>query len=221
MKKLQYTLHDPSVGASEAPPLYLGTSYAELCQTIRTCFNNAPTPSKGRKILVLDGPSASGKSVLGKRLSKEMKVPLVPMDDFFLPFAMRSKERLNEVGGNLHYERFKEEVILPARQSQLPFSYRPFDCQTGQFLAPICIPEHPCLIIEGVYSLHANFDSYASLAILLCAGKELQKERILARESPAKAQQYFARWIPLEEPYFKDGGLKKRVDLYLKTNFMD
>ena len=38
------------------------------------------------------------------------------MDDFFLPMELRTAERLEEPGGNVHYERFSAEVDVYKRQ---------------------------------------------------------------------------------------------------------
>lgn len=51
----------------------------------------------------------------------------IHMDDFFLPLEMRTPQRLQQPGGNVHYERFLETVLKPLSLQQTVF-YQPFDC---------------------------------------------------------------------------------------------
>lgn len=216
--RIQYILDVPNKGASKTPPLYAGRDVHQLVSRIVRFFKDTDEPSSGRKILVLEGPAASGKSILAQRLSLALEAPLVSMDDFFLPFDMRTEDRFREVGGNIHYERFAEEIIAPATASQDGFYYRPFDCQTGQYASPIEVQSSPFLIVEGVYSLHQRFRHYWTTALLLGVDLGLQRERILQRETAAGARNYFDRWLPLEKPYFQDPKLQERVDLNLMSS---
>ena len=63
-------------------------------------------------IIAIDGRAASGKSTLAQQLGELLDADVIHMDDFFLPPSLRTKERLSEPGGNVHYERFAEEVPL-------------------------------------------------------------------------------------------------------------
>ncbi|MDE7100629.1 MAG: (d)CMP kinase, partial [Anaeroplasmataceae bacterium] len=62
-------------------------------------------------VIVIDGMSASGKSTLALKLANALDANLIHMDDFFLPKELRTLNRYQEAGGNIHYERFKEEVV--------------------------------------------------------------------------------------------------------------
>ena len=62
-------------------------------------------------IIAIDGMTASGKSTLAEELSQIYNSPIFHADDFFLPMELRTEERLNEPGGNIHYERMKKEII--------------------------------------------------------------------------------------------------------------
>lgn len=64
-------------------------------------------------LIAIDGMSASGKTTLGYYLQELFSGNLFHMDDFFLRENQRTPERLAEVGGNIDYERFKREVIIP------------------------------------------------------------------------------------------------------------
>ena len=60
--------------------------------------------------IAIDGNCASGKSTLGECLRQIYDANLFHMDDYFLPFARKTPERLAEPGGNVDYERFWAEV---------------------------------------------------------------------------------------------------------------
>ena len=60
--------------------------------------------------VAIDGNCAAGKSTLGALLQEVYGANLFHMDDYFLPFACKTPERLAEPGGNVDYERFREEV---------------------------------------------------------------------------------------------------------------
>ena len=70
---------------------------------------------QGKILIAVDGNAASGKSTLAARLSAyfapQCSVNVFHMDDFFLPPTLRTPERLGEPGGNVHYERFLDEVL--------------------------------------------------------------------------------------------------------------
>ena len=75
---------------------------------------------KKGEIICLIGPSGSGKSTCAKLISDIYGYPIVHMDDFFLQKEQRTIERLNEIGGNIDYERFNKEVVLPVLNKLRP-----------------------------------------------------------------------------------------------------
>ena len=68
---------------------------------------------KDRILIGIDGRTGSGKSSLAKKLAEEFFCNLFHMDDFFLQGFQRTEERRKEIGGNVDYERFQREVLLP------------------------------------------------------------------------------------------------------------
>ena len=123
------------------------------------------------------------------------------MDDFFLQPHQRTPERFSEPGGNVDYERFKKEVLLPLR-SRKPFSYRPFSCSTMTLDEPVAvIPKRLC-IVEGAYSMHPTLADDYDGSVFLQIQPELQAERILKRNGPVMQQRFLKEWIPLEKRYF-------------------
>ena len=165
-------------------------------------------------IVAIDGRSASGKTTLSKRLEKKYDCTVFHMDDFFLQPHQRTKERLAEVGGNFDRERFLEEVLLPLKTGAT-IKYRRFDCSTMALEKEIRILPKPLVIIEGVYSMHPDLSKYYDFSLFLDISPDLQKKRILQRNSPQKAERFFAEWIPMENRYFEATRVSERCHMKL------
>ena len=158
-------------------------------------------------IIAVDGRAASGKSTLAEQLSELLGADVIHMDDFFLPTELRSEERLTEPGGNVHYERFCEEV-LPYLNSPEMFSYRIFDCSRMDYNGERAIRNTQFRIVEGSYSHHLRFGKYADLFVFSDVDEEEQLRRIRLRNGEEKAQMFAMKWIPMEERYFAAFGIK-------------
>lgn len=51
----------------------------------------AQLPKKPRLLITIDGPCGSGKSTLADALSDALNTPIIRMDDFFLPHALKRR----------------------------------------------------------------------------------------------------------------------------------
>jgi len=89
-------------------------------------------------IVAIDGSCTAGKSTLALALAGEYDCNLIHMDDFFLRPEQRTPERLAETGGNVDYERFLSEVLIPLKAGEA-FSYRPYDCSTGSLKQEVAV----------------------------------------------------------------------------------
>ena len=167
-------------------------------------------------IIAIDGNSSAGKSTLGQRLALDLKANLYQMDDFFLRPEQRTPERLEEVGGNVDYERFEKEVLAQILTNQ-DFSYRPYDCQIGDFLAPKFFKPNKIHIVEGSYSQHPLFADSYDFRIFIKTDYKMQKKRILERNGQFLYQRFIDEWIPKENAYFSAFGTEKRADFIIKT----
>ena len=151
-------------------------------------------------ILAIDGQCTSGKTTLAARLADCYDCNVFHMDDFFLRPEQRTPERFAEVGGNVDYERFREEVLLPL-QTGKPFSYRPFDCGTFALADPVTVTPKKLSSVEGTYSHHPYFGDPYDLKLRLTVDPQTQRQRILQRPAFLH-QRFFDVWIPMENAYF-------------------
>ena len=115
----------------------------------------------GCGVIAMDGRAAAGKTTLAEELAVTLGGAVVHMDDFFLPGELRTPERLTAPGGNVHAERFAEEVLPFLRRGEA-FRYRRFDCHRMDYNGWVEIPPVPVIIVEGAYSQHPRFGGYRS-----------------------------------------------------------
>lgn len=179
--------------------------YARIASDLRAAMGREDE----RPILVaVDGPCASGKTTLADMLAREFDCNLFHMDDFFLRPEQRTPERLLEVGGNVDYERFRDEVLTPVLERR-PFSYRVYDCGLQRLTDVVEVPVKRINLVEGSYSRHPYFGSCYSLAYCLSVGEEEQRRRILARNGPAMLKRFEEEWIPKENAYFSKFNIRE------------
>ena len=165
-------------------------------------------------LLAIDGRCASGKTTVAEKMKHQSGYEVIHMDDFFLRPEQRTEERLATPGGNIDYERFIEEVIKPIEKGE-KFSYRPYDCQTRSMKEPITINPDKNIIVEGVYSCHPKLWEYYDIHAFVDVEKEVQRERIMARNGEEGWERFENMWIPLEETYFSAYNIKERCEMIL------
>jgi uridine kinase len=167
--------------------------------------------SKMTVIVAIDGNSASGKTALAKNLSEKFDCNVFHMDNFFLQKHQRTSKRLEEIGGNIDYERFFNEVLLGI-MSEKEFSYQLYNCKTQQLEEEIKVKPKNLTIIEGVYSMREEFLSFYDLKIFLSVNPEEQRSRILKRNGEEMLKRFENEWIPFENRYFSELNIKEKCD---------
>jgi hypothetical protein len=175
---------------------------------------------KGRVVMAIDGRAASGKSTAAELLAHIYEAAVIHMDDFFLPLELRTEERFREPGGNVHYERFKTEVLKPLEAGK-GFSYRIFDCGICQFRGERFVKPASLTIVEGSYSTHPYFGAPYDLTVFFTVNPQEQKHRICLRNGEEMYAMFRDRWIPLEEAYFSACAIPDRCSLLVKGDCSD
>ena len=183
--------------------------YDSLLKKIETMLD------KEQIIFAIDGGCGSGKTTLANMLRDIYDCNVFRMDDFFLQPHQRTKERYEEVGGNVDRERFLEEVLLPLKKGET-ISYKRFDCKTFTILPEVMIEPKKINIVEGSYSMHPTLAEYYDFGVFLEIDSNLQRERIINRNTPELANRFFETWIPMEEMYHQKMKVKERCSLQYK-----
>lgn len=170
--------------------------------------------SAGNCVVAIDGRCASGKTTLSEQLAKVTGGSVIHMDDFFLPMELRKEERLREPGGNIHYERFLEEVI-PSLKTGEDFSYRCFDCKKMELGRERMIQGSGIIVVEGAYSCHPKLGEYMTFRAFCDVEPEEQLRRVAARDGELYLKTFRQRWIPMEEVYFAAYSVREKADIVI------
>lgn len=170
----------------------------------------------GPLVMAIDGGSASGKTTLSEQLNERYDCTVFHMDDFFLRPEQRTPERFAQPGGNIDWERVLEQVLIPLRERR-PIRYCKFDCSTSTIAPGVEVVPKGLTVIEGVYSMHPELAGFYDLSVFLSISPELQASRIAARNTPETAQQFYSRWIPLEQVYFSHLNVEARCDISISV----
>lgn len=166
--------------------------------------------SKNQIAIAVDGMSCSGKTTFSTYLQNYLYARVIHMDDFFLQDSQRSERRLNEIGGNLDYERFYREVVKPIQNHQA-IHYHQYNCQTKVFTKKSIPEDYHLLVIEGAYALREEFQAIYDLSYLFFIDADEQLKRIKSRE-PRLYHRFIEEWIPMENRYIEALNLKQKVN---------
>lgn len=157
-------------------------------------------------LITIDGPCASGKTTLAAQLAEMLPAAVVHTDDYVIPHALKTADRLAIPGGNCDEERLVPEVVMPWKRC-LPVRMRRYDCKADVLLPEEFLPDRDVLILEGSYCNLPRIRQEADLRIFLNVSRHVQKARLQERETPESLRRFENRWIPLEEAYFTAYGL--------------
>jgi len=114
--------------------------------------------------VAIDGKSGAGKSTLAGLIGNVYDCNIFHMDDFFLTSELRTEERLKEVGGNVDYVRFRQEIINGLQRGR-EFQYRKYNCAKKAMDENITVIPKKLNIIEGSYSMHPTLIDFYNLKI--------------------------------------------------------
>ena len=162
-------------------------------------------------VISIDGRCGAGKTTLANAIESIFDATVIHMDDFFLPPSLRNPERLEETGGNFHYERFEKEVVEPIKSNDA-LSYRIFSCEKMDYIDTVNVKPKKLIIVEGSYSAHPKFKDFYDMKIFCDVDQVTQQNRIIKRNGMEQFQNFKNKWIPMEEKYFKEFDIKEKSD---------
>ena len=169
-----------------------------------------------RPLVTIDGPCASGKTTLADRLATAFEAAVIHTDDFVIPHARKTAERLAVPGGNCDADRLVKEVAAPWKRGD-QVRYRKYDCCQDQLLPEEQLPDCGMLILEGSYSNLPSIRTYADLRLYTETPEAVRLDRLQKRESPESMRQFLTKWIPLENAYFTAYGIPDQRCVLIRT----
>ena len=92
-----------------------------------------------------------------------------------------------------------------------------FDCSAGVPGSAVEIPAASFAVVEGSYSLHPSLRGHYTASVFVTCAQAVQRTRLTARGGADSWAVFEARWIPLEETYFKAHAVQALADLTLDT----
>lgn len=171
---------------------------------------------RDRVMIAIDGNCTAGKTTLAAFLSRRYDRNVFHMDDFFLRPEQRTPERFAQPGGNVDYERFHEQVLIPLMSGKA-FSYQPYSCKTAALSSPVFVRPKKLEIVEGTYSLHPHFRDPHELKIFLSVPPEIQRQRLASRPQHLY-ERFLNEWIPMERAYFDAFDILNQCHIQLETS---
>ena len=181
-----------------------------LAKLIEQVDNVVRNSTRKPVIIAIDGNCGSGKTTYSSRLATLFSAPVIHCDDFFLPKEMRTQERLEQAGGNIHYERLRallarirneQPPITDRNKNNVMLTYRAYNCSTDSYKQRTLWRSN-VVIVEGSYALHPFVAEFYDLKILLKVDAQTQYQRLLNREGEQGVVAFVNKWIPLENKYF-------------------
>ena len=155
-----------------------------------------------KTVITIDGPCASGKTTFAGKLAETFAATLIHTDDYVIPHARKTAERLAIPGGNCDAERLVREVLEPWKRGSEAL-YRKYDCHQDRILPGLPLPESGMLIVEGCYCNLPDIWAFADLRLFMDTPEETRMVRLKERETHESLKRYFEKWIPLENAYFE------------------
>ena len=160
----------------------------------------------GRVLVTIDGPCASGKTTIASRIAAVMNCDVIHTDDFVVPHARKTPERLSVPGGNCDWERLVRDVIAPWKNG-MAVCFRKYNCHKDCLEPPETIVSDRLLILEGTYCNLPAIREYADIRCFVSTPETVRRNRLEQRETPDLLALFDSRWIPLENAYFDAFGL--------------
>lgn len=162
-----------------------------------------PTLGSGRLVCV-DGPAGSGKTVLAQRLADLTGAPVVHMDDLYPGW-----DGLGRVGPHVL------ALLEPLSRSE-PGRYRRFDWPSGSFAEEHVVPLTPLLVLEGVGSGGSAWSAWTTALVWVEAPYDVRMRRGIERDGPAFAP-HWERWAAQEDALFARERTRERADVVVPT----
>jgi uridine kinase len=186
-------------------------SYADLARRIL----DRPARLGRTRLVAIDGPSGSGKSVFAERLARALSGAQVaaPPAATAAPPIVHTDDLLDGWADQFTFwPRLEEWILTPLRAGQSGH-YRRYDWHRRRFTPDwITVPPTPVVLVDGVSTARSAIAPELSYAIFVTAPAALGLARALERDG-ATLRPYLMEWRRGEERHFAADATAARADL--------
>lgn len=156
-------------------------------------------------VVAVDGPSGSGKSVLGAALARDLGAVLVQMDDLFPGWdGLAAAPAL-----------VTDQVLEPFSRRERA-AYRRWDWHRDGWAEEVEVPPARVLVVEGCGSSVGPAAAHVDVAVWVEAPRELRMRRGLDRDGEAY-RPHWQRWADQEAALFAADRTRERADVVVST----
>jgi molybdenum cofactor guanylyltransferase len=159
-------------------------------------------------VIVIDGPSCAGKSILAAALALRSGAAVVEGDDFYrhtLPrLTVPQREAMSDAAvadAVIDWERLRAEALLPL-QARRSATFQPYDwdADDGRLAPPKIILPADVIIVEGIYAARPELTDLVDVAVYLGVSTQVRARRYAERENDPDWQRFWERG---EAHYFR------------------
>lgn len=175
---------------------------ARLADLVRA----GPARAGTTRVVAVDGPSGSGKSVLAQQLSAALRPSaVVRLDDLYPGWD----------GLDATPQRVLAEVLEPLSRGE-EATYRTWDWGAQRYGSAREVPSVPVLLVEGCGSGARVCAPHLTLLVWLDAPPDVRRARALTRDGPTY-RPHWERWARQEDVHFAREQTCRRADVRLTT----
>ena len=176
-----------------------------MAETTRLITTREPRCGPVR-VVAVDGPSGSGKSVLAAAIGRVLGCPVLHMDDIY-PGWDGLADAVPLVTG---------QVLEPLSRGE-PAAYRRWDWVHNRWSRRIVpVPPAPAFVLEGVGSSVLPAGDFAAVCVWVEAERGVRFARGMDRDGKAY-RPHWERWAAQEEVLFAADRTRGRADVVLDT----
>lgn|GEM_PF-185479 len=170
---------------------------------------DASAPRRGDvRVVAIDGLSGSGKTSLATALARDLRAPLVQMDDLYPGWdGLAASPAL-----------LAQQVLEPLARGERA-AYRRWDWHAGDWATePVEVAVEPggVLVVEGCGSSVGPAGEHAAVRVWVDAEPGLRMRRGVARDGEAY-RPHWERWAAQEEQVFGADRTRERADMVIDT----
>ncbi|HUC20884.1 MAG TPA: AAA family ATPase [Candidatus Polarisedimenticolaceae bacterium] len=175
-------------------------SFARIVQSIK---DSQPPHGITSRIVALDGPGASGKSTLARRLAKTLGAPTIQTDDF-----ASQDNPLN------WWPQLLEQVLVPLAKNR-EARYQRYAWDTGEILEKRSVAPSEFIMLEGVTSSREAFRPYLAFSIWVETPRTERLRRGLKRDRARgdEARPLWETWMAEEDNYVEQEHPREKADV--------